>query len=70
MGFLLHATGEAMQLEIGYTGELLAAPLILASNVTSLWLKHVWISTQEADILVSTEFADIPLQCHGDIELM
>jgi len=70
MGFLLHATGEAMRLEIGYTGELLAAPLILANNVTSLWLKHVWISTQEADILVSTEFADVPLQHHGDIELM
>jgi len=69
-GFLLHATGEAMRLEIGYTGELLAAPLILANNVTSLWLKHVWISTQEADILVSTEFADVPLQRHGDIELM
>jgi len=69
-GLLLHATGKAMRLEVGYKGELFAAPLQLADNVTSSWLKHVWVSTQEAEILVSTDFADIPLQRHGDIELM
>jgi len=69
-GFLLHTTGEAMQLEVGYNGEFLAAPLILANNVTNSWLKHIWLSTQEVDVLVLTAFADIPLQRYGDIELM
>jgi len=68
--FLLHATGEAMRLGVGYNGELLAAPLILANNVTNSWLKHIWLSTQEVDVLVLTAFADIPLQRYGDIELM
>jgi len=59
---LLHATGEVMQLELGYSGKLLAAPLILAKNVTNLWIKHVWQSTQECDVTLSTNFVDIPLQ--------
>jgi len=69
-GTLLHANGEAMRLEVGYNGELLAAPLILANNVTSSWIKHVWTSTQERGITILTHFSEIPLQQHGNIELM
>jgi len=61
-GLLLHATGEAMRLELGCGGELLAAPLILAENVTNSWIKHMWMSTWECDITLSTDFVDIPLQ--------
>jgi len=68
--FLLHATGEAMHLEMGYCGELLVAPLVLAANITQSWLKHVWVSTQELEVNVQTDFADIPLKRQGDIELM
>ena len=69
-GSLLHANGEAMRLEVGYNGELLAAPLILANNITSSWIKHVWMSTQERGITILTNFTDIALQRQGDIELM
>jgi len=69
-GFLLHTTGKAMCLEVGYNGELLAAPLILADNVTSSWIKHMWVSTQEASITVSTDFAEVHPQRQGNIELM
>jgi len=69
-GFLLHSTGKAMRLEVGYNGKLLAAPLILADNVTQSWIKHVWISTQEAGVTISTDFAEVQLQRQGDIELM
>jgi len=69
-GILLHVTAGAMRLELGYSGELLAAPLVLEANVTNSWIKHVWQSTQECGITVSTDFADVPLQRHGDIELM
>jgi len=34
-GLLLHAMGEAMQLELGYSSEMFMAPLILAENVTN-----------------------------------
>jgi len=61
-GLLLHATGEAMRLELGYGGKMLAAPLILVENVPNSWIKHVWQSTQECDVTLSTDFADIPLQ--------
>jgi len=69
-GHLLHTTAEAMRLEIGYAGELLTAPPCLAANITNSWIKHVWTSTQECGITLLTNFADIPLQRHGDIELM
>jgi len=69
-GTLLHASGEAMRLELGYNGELLAAPLVLAENVTNSWIKHVWTSTQERAITVSTNFSDIPIRRKGDIEIM
>jgi len=67
---LLHATTESMWLEMGYNGELLTAPLLLMDNVTSSWLKHMWQSTQEVAISVLTDFAKIPPQQHGDLELM
>jgi len=70
MGHLLHTTGEAMWLEVGYSGELLMAPLCLAENVTNSWIKHVWVSTKESGVTLLTDFAKIPLQRHGDIELM
>jgi len=61
-GLLLHVMAEAMRLELGYGGKLLAAPLILAENITNSWIKQVWQSTQECGITISTDFADIPLQ--------
>jgi len=62
MGFLLHATGEAMHLEMGYGGKLLVAPLLLTTNITQLWLKHVWVSTQELGVNIQTDFTNIPPQ--------
>jgi len=69
-GHLLHMTGKAMRLEMGYRGKLLMAPLILADNVTNSWIKHMWTSTQESQVTFMTDFADYPPQCQGDIELM
>jgi len=69
-GSLLHVTGEAMRLKVGYIGELLAAPLILFENIANSWMKHVWISTQAAGITVLTAFLQILLQRHGDMEIM
>jgi len=59
-GLVLHATGEAMRLEAGYNGELLEIPSILEDNVTPSWIKHVWCSTQDAGISLSTDFAEVP----------
>jgi len=67
---LIHATGEVMQLEIGFSGELLAAPLILADNVMPSWIKHAWTSMQECGVTLSTDLSDIPPQRHGNIEIM
>jgi len=61
-GFLLHATGEAMQLKMGYGGKLLVVPLVLTANITQSWLKHAWVSTQELGVNVQMDFADIPLK--------
>jgi len=33
-----------------FPGKLLAAPLVLAENVTTSWIKHMWVSTQEARV--------------------
>jgi len=38
--------------------------------MTNSWLKHVWISTQECQVTLMTDFANYPLQQQGDIELM
>jgi len=70
MGMLLHATGRALRLEISLSSELLVAPLILAEHVMHSWIKHVWVSTQECKVTLSTDFSDMPLQWQGDIELM
>jgi len=59
-GFLLHTAAEAMRLEIGLNGKLLTAPLILQDQVTTSWIKHVWVSTQESGIALLTNFADYP----------
>jgi len=68
--FLLHATGEAMRLEVGYSGKLLAAPLCLKDNVTDSWLKHVWITTCESAITLLTDFANYDIPRQGDIKIM
>jgi len=68
-GHLLHVTGKAMHLEIGYSGKLLlAAPLCLHDNVTNLWLK--WLSMQECGVTLLTDFADYPPLSHDNVELM
>jgi len=59
-----------MRLKLGYGGKLLAAPLLLGANITNSWIKHVWQSTQESGVTISTDFADLPLQRHGDVKLM
>jgi len=70
MGMLIHITSKAMRLEHGFNDKLLAAPLILAVHVMHSWSKHVWVSTQECGVTLSMDFTDIPLQQHGDIEIM
>jgi len=57
-GFLIHMTAEAMQLEVGINGKLLAVPLILQDHVMDLWIKHVWVSTQECGTTLLMDFAD------------
>jgi len=69
-GFLLHMTAQVMRLEVGFSGELLGAPLILQHHITTSWIKHVWVSTQECRVTLFMDFADYPPQRHGDIELM
>ena len=59
-----------MQLEVWYNGKLLAAPLLLADNITASWIKHMWVSTQEASVMISTNFAEVHPQWQGDMELM
>jgi len=69
-GHLLHAPSKAMQLETGYSRELLMAPLSLADNETNLWIKHFLVSTQECSVNLMTDFVNYPPQCQGNIELM
>jgi len=69
-GFLLRATGEATQLELGFCGNLFEAPTILESLVTNSWIKNTWIALIEADIHLQVAIADIPYQRQGDIELV
>jgi len=59
-----------MCLEMGYSGELMVAPLILADNITHSWIKHAWITTQEHGINLQTDFSDIFPQWQGNIKLM
>ncbi len=70
MGFLLRASGETMRLELGWTGQLFEAPLILQELITDSWLKHTWLATREADIHLMINIPDFPLQCHGDQEIV
>jgi len=69
-GFLLRASGEFMRLELGWTGQLFEAPLILQELITDLWLKHTWLATREADLHLMIDIPDFPLQRHGDKEIV
>ncbi len=61
-GFLLRASGETMRLELGWTGQLFEAPLILQELITESWLKHTWLATREADLHIMIDIPDFPLQ--------
>jgi len=50
--YLLHATVEAMQLEMGYSEELLQYPLCLADNVTKSWIKQVWNAHKSGELML------------------
>jgi len=67
--FLLQTCSESMGLELGQVGESFDAPTSLQDAVTSLWLKHVWLTTQSFDIHIHTGLVCTP-PCQGDIELM
>ncbi len=69
-GFLLRATGESMRLELGLRGALFEAPLILQDLITDSWMKHTWIATRQANILVQAEIPDFPFNRYGDKELV
>jgi len=69
-GFLLRATGESMRLEIGLSGSLFKAPLILQDLITDSWMKHTWITTRKANIQVQADIPDFQLNRYGDKELV
>jgi len=69
-GVLLHMMAKAMWLQVGINGKLLAALLILQDHVTDLWIKHVWVSTQECGVTLFTDFVDYPPQQHSNTKLM
>jgi len=69
-GFLLRASGELMRLELGLTGQLFEAPLILQDEITDSWMKSTWIATREANIHMMIDIPDFPLQRQGDQELV
>jgi len=68
-GFLLQATGENMCLEIGLTGQLFEAPLLLQDLITDTWMKQTWLATRNANIHLMINIPDFPLARHGNIEL-
>jgi len=59
-----------MRLELGITGQLFKAPLILQDMITDSWMKSTWIATREADIHPMIHIPNFPLQQHGDRELV
>jgi len=69
-GHLLHSFSEALWLELGYSGDLMEAPVCLSDHITKSWIKHVWLSMQECGITLLTDFADLPSQRQGDREIM
>jgi len=69
-GFLLRASGELMRLELGLTGQLFEAPLILQDVIMDSWMKSTWIATREADIHMMIDIPNFPLQRQGDRELV
>ncbi len=60
-GFLLQSIGEAMHLELGLTGQIFEAPMILQDVITETWMKHTWITTRQADIHLAIDIPDFPL---------
>jgi len=70
MGFLQQASGEIMRLELGITGQLFEAPVILQDVITDSWMKSTWIATREADIHLMINIPDFPLQRQGNRELV
>ncbi len=67
--FLLRSCSELMRLELGWAGELFAAPICLEAMVTPSWLKHVWLTVQSLDISIHTG-SGCPPPRQGDIEIM
>jgi len=59
-----------MQLELGWTGQLFEAPLILQELITNSWLKHTWIATRDVDLHLMLDIPDFPLQRNGDQEIV
>jgi len=69
-GFLLHATVEALCLELGYCGEMFSAPADFSNNLTDLWLTHLWHTAHECHFLILSDFdSPMPVRLH-DIKLM
>ncbi len=69
-GFLLRASGESMRLELGWTGQLFEAPLILQELITNSWLKQTWLATRDVDLHLMIDIPDFPLQRNGDQEIV
>jgi len=66
MGFLLHASGKNMRLEMGLTGQLFKTPLILQDVITDLWMKSTWITVREVDIYLIIDIPNFQLKWHRD----
>jgi len=58
IGFLLCASGEVVQLELGLTRQIFEAPLILQEVVTDPWLKHTWLAMHQANIHLMVDIPD------------
>jgi len=69
-GFLLCATGESMRLKLGLCRQLFEALTILQDVITNLWMKHMWLATQQVDIHLQINIPDFPLNRHGAKELV
>jgi len=68
--FLLCTCGEYMRLEVGLTGELFQIPSLLCDLITDSWIKHMWQTLLNLNIILHSGFPDITSPCHGNIKLM
>jgi len=57
MGSLLHYTAEVFQMEVGMTGPIFEAPIVLKPAVTNSWIKECWLDMAHHDIHITE---DIP----------